>query len=209
MTKWILLECFSGSPGRVIAVGSTPKSFVPLTNIVRNPLSLADAQAALRQACATGAPVARASDDGRRTVRAEPLLIAPRQAHAVRLWVGPAQEPVATADPMGAWYFDLTTNRSVRSDDLLDLYGVAGRPPAPPPPVTRVRRRSRRGAQAPASTAVLILPSVSFMPRTNCSSNGSSPPSTASIALRENQVVPLGTSRRSISRVPDSVGSRV
>ncbi|WP_280297175.1 GAF domain-containing protein [Nocardia abscessus] len=127
VTKWILLECFSGSPGRVIAVGSTPKSFVPLTNIVRNPLSLADARAALRQARATGAPVARASDDGRRTVRAEPLLIAPRQAHAVRLWVGPAQEPVAAADPMGAWYFDLTTNRSVRSDDLLDLYGVAPR----------------------------------------------------------------------------------
>ncbi|MGK8525088.1 GAF domain-containing protein [Nocardia asteroides] len=125
MTKWILVECFSGPPGRVIAVGSAPKSFVPLTNILRNPLSLADADAALRQASATGAPVARVSDDGRRTVRAEPLLIAPRRAHAVRLWVGPVRETVAAPDPMGAWHFDLTTNRSVRSVDLLDLYGVA------------------------------------------------------------------------------------
>ncbi|UAK32431.1 DUF5593 domain-containing protein [Nocardia asteroides] len=125
VTKWILLECFSGSPGRVIALGSTPKSFVPLTNILRNPRSLADAESALWQACATGVPVAQVSDDGRRTVRAEPLLITPRQAHAVRLWVGPVREPVVAADPMGAWYFDLTTNRSVRSVDLLDLYGVA------------------------------------------------------------------------------------
>ncbi|MBF6468818.1 DUF5593 domain-containing protein [Nocardia beijingensis] len=125
MTKWILLECFSGAPGLVIAVGSAPKSFVPLTNIVRNPASLADAETAMRQAHATGMPVAWASGDGRRTVRAEPLLIAPRKTHAVRLWVGPRQEVVATADPMGAWHFDLTTNRSVRSIDLLDLYGVA------------------------------------------------------------------------------------
>ncbi|MGW4327341.1 GAF domain-containing protein [Nocardia sp. NPDC004573] len=125
MTKWILLECFSGAPGLVIAVGSAPKSFVPLTNIVRNPASLADAETAMRQACATGMPVAWASGDGRRTVRAEPLLIAPRKTHAVRLWVGPRQEVVAAADPMGAWHFDLTTNRSVRSIDLLDLYGVA------------------------------------------------------------------------------------
>ncbi|MEU2040711.1 GAF domain-containing protein [Nocardia niwae] len=127
VTKWILLECFSGFPGRVIAVGSAPKSFVPLTNIVRNPSSLADAESALRQACATGVPVAWVSGDGRRTVRAEPLLIAPRKTHAVRLWVGPRQEAVAAADPMGAWHFDLTTNRSVRSTDLLDLYGVAPR----------------------------------------------------------------------------------
>ncbi|MFE7741596.1 GAF domain-containing protein [Nocardia sp. NPDC057455] len=125
VTKWILVECFSNAPGRVIAVGSAPKSFVPLTNIVRNPLSLADAESALRRAYATGVPVAEASGDGRRTVRADPLLIAPRRAHAVRLWVGPRQEPVAAADPMGAWHFDLTTNRSVRSTDLLDLYGVA------------------------------------------------------------------------------------
>ncbi|MFI5534937.1 GAF domain-containing protein [Nocardia sp. NPDC051900] len=125
VTKWLLLECFSGQPGRVIAVGSAPKAFVPLSNIVRNPLSRADAESALRRACATGAPVACVSGDGRRTVRAEPLLIAPGRAHAVRLWVGPRQEPVAAADPMGAWYFDLTANRSVRSIDLLDLYGVA------------------------------------------------------------------------------------
>ncbi|MFI2322114.1 GAF domain-containing protein [Nocardia beijingensis] len=125
VTRWLLLECFSGEPGCVIAVGSTPKSFVPLSNIVRNPLSRADVESALRRACATGAPVAHVSGDGRRTVRAEPLLIAPGRAHAVRLWVGPRQEPVAAPDPMGAWYFDLTNNRSVRSIDLLDLYGVA------------------------------------------------------------------------------------
>lgn len=108
-------------------MGSAPKSFVPLTNIVRNPASLADAESAMRQACAAGVPVAWVSGDGRRTVRAEPLLIAPGKTHAVRLWVGPRQEAVAAADPMGAWHFDLTTNRSVRSIDLLDLYGVAPR----------------------------------------------------------------------------------
>ncbi|WP_067470042.1 GAF domain-containing protein [Nocardia amamiensis] len=124
-TKWILVECFSGFPGRVIALGTAPKSFVPLTNILRNPLSRDDAESALRQACATGAPVARVSPDGRRMVRAEPLLIAPGRVHGVRLWVGPVREPVTSPDPMGAWYFDLTTNRSVRSIDLLDLYGVA------------------------------------------------------------------------------------
>ncbi|BDT95155.1 hypothetical protein IFM12275_51310 [Nocardia sputorum] len=108
-------------------MGSAPKSFVPLTNIVRNPASLADAESAMRQACAAGVPVGWVSGDGRRTVRAEPLLIAPGKTHAVRLWVGPRQEAVAAADPMGAWHFDLTTNRSVRSIDLLDLYGVAPR----------------------------------------------------------------------------------
>ncbi|WP_107655024.1 GAF domain-containing protein [Nocardia suismassiliense] len=125
MVKWILVECFSGVPGKVIAFGVTPKSFVPLRNIVRNPLSLADAEAALAQACRTREPVACVSADGRRTVRAEPLLITPERAHAVRLWVGPVREPLPPREPVGAWYFNLTTNRSVRSVDLLDLYGVA------------------------------------------------------------------------------------
>ncbi|WP_378739089.1 GAF domain-containing protein [Nocardia brasiliensis] len=125
MAKWILVECFSGVPGRVIAFGAAPKSFVPLRNILRNPLSLADAEAALAQACRTRALVAHVSADGRRTVRAEPLLISPERAHAVRLWVGPVQEPLPPRDPVGAWYFNLSTNRSVRSVDLLDLYGVA------------------------------------------------------------------------------------
>ncbi|MFI9403766.1 GAF domain-containing protein [Nocardia sp. NPDC052316] len=125
MAKWILVECFSGVPGKVIAFGVTPKSFVPLRNIVRNPLSLADAEAALVRACRIREPVAHVSDDGRRTVRAEPLLITPERAHAVRLWVGPVREPLPPREPVGAWYFNLTTNRSVRSVDLLDLYGVA------------------------------------------------------------------------------------
>ncbi|MEU7140828.1 GAF domain-containing protein [Nocardia sp. NPDC046473] len=125
MAKWILVECFSGPPGKVIAFGAAPKSFVPLSNILRNPLSLADAEAALAQACRTRALVARVSDDGRRTVRAEPLLITPERAHAVRLWIGPVSEPLPAPEPVGAWYFNLTTNRSVRSVDLLDLYGVA------------------------------------------------------------------------------------
>ncbi|WP_280470175.1 GAF domain-containing protein, partial [Nocardia brasiliensis] len=125
MAKWLLIECFSGPPGTVIALGATPKSFVPLRHILRNPLSLADAEAALAQAAATCAVVARVSADGRRAVRAEPLLITPDRAHAVRLWVGPVREPLPEREPVGAWYFNLTTNRSVRSIDLLDLYGVA------------------------------------------------------------------------------------
>ncbi|PXX57667.1 hypothetical protein DFR70_11796 [Nocardia tenerifensis] len=125
MPKWILVECFSGAPGKVIALGAAPKSFVPLSNILRNPLSLADAEAALAQACRTRALVARSSSDGRRTVRAEPLLISPQRAHAVRLWIGPVDEAPPPREAVGAWYFNLTTNRSVRSVDLLDLYGVA------------------------------------------------------------------------------------
>lgn len=125
MAKWILVECFSGTPGKVIAFGATPKSFVPLSNILRNPLSLADAEAALAQASRTCALVAHVSADGRRSVRAEPLLITPGRAHAVRLWIGPVAEPLPEREPVGAWYFNLTTSRSVRSVDLLDLYGVA------------------------------------------------------------------------------------
>ncbi|MFG1792069.1 GAF domain-containing protein [Nocardia sp. NPDC049149] len=125
MAKWLLVECFSGVPGKVIAFGAAPKSFVPLSNILRNPASLADAEAALAQACRTRGLVARASTDGRRTVRAEPVLITPERAHAIRLWVGPKSEPLPPREPVGAWYFNLTTNRSVRSVELLDLYGVA------------------------------------------------------------------------------------
>ncbi|GAA5058053.1 GAF domain-containing protein [Nocardia callitridis] len=125
MTKWVLVECLSGTFGRVIAVGTAPKSFVPLRNILRNPRSLADAEFAITEAITTCAPVARISGDGRRSIVAEPLLITPQRAHAVRLWVGPVDEPVAERDPMGAWYLNLSTNRSVRSVELLDLYGVA------------------------------------------------------------------------------------
>jgi len=124
MTKWILVECFSGAPGAVIALGAAPKSFVPLTNILRNPLSLADAESALARACASGSTVARRSSDHRRRVLAEPLFIEPGKTHAVRLWVGPLEEAVAPRDSVGAWYFNLATNRSVRSDELLDMYGV-------------------------------------------------------------------------------------
>lgn len=127
MTKWILVECFSGAPGAVIALGAAPKSFVPLTNILRNPLSLADAGSALAHACASGSTVVRRSSDHRRRVLAEPLRIdSSGRAHVVRLWVGPLDEAVAPRDPVGAWYFNLTTNRSVCSDELLDMYGVAG-----------------------------------------------------------------------------------
>lgn len=124
-TRWLLIEVFGGGEPTVIGVGSSPKRFVPLPQLFRNPATLATIRSAVEATVGTRAAVDITSDDGRRRTVTVPLLAGAEHIHALFVWSGPAGEEVPAHDPAGAWYFNLATSKSTRSDDLLDLYGVA------------------------------------------------------------------------------------
>ncbi|GAB0107266.1 DUF5628 domain-containing protein [Nocardia sp. JMUB6875] len=124
-TRWLLIETFGGGEPTVIGLGSAPRKFVPLSQIFRQRETLATIKGAIAATEAALAPVEIMSGDGRRRTLTHPLLITPERMHAVLVWSGPVDEQVPPRDPVGAWYFNLSTSKSTRSDDLLDLYGVA------------------------------------------------------------------------------------
>ncbi|MEC3952780.1 GAF domain-containing protein [Nocardia sp. CDC153] len=124
-TRWLLIETFGGGEPSVIGLGSAPRKFVPLAQMFRQRETLATLRSAIAATQAALAPVEMMSEDGRRRTLTHPLLITPERMHAVLVWSGPTEETVPPRDPVGAWYFNLSTSKSTRSDDLLDLYGVA------------------------------------------------------------------------------------
>ncbi|WP_040803919.1 GAF domain-containing protein [Nocardia concava] len=124
-TRWLLIETFGGGEPTVIGLGSAPRKFVPLSQIFRQRETLATIKGAIAATEAALEPVEIVSGDGRRRTLTHPLLITPERMHAVLVWSGPVDEQVPPRDPVGAWYFNLSTSKSTRSDDLLDLYGVA------------------------------------------------------------------------------------
>jgi hypothetical protein len=125
MAEWLLVETFGGAGPSLIAIGRSPKPFVPLRKVLRNPRSLALAATAIDEVLHTGAAIDRHSDSGERSVHARPLTVDGTRTHGVYLWMGRPDEPVPTADPAGAWSWDPRAGISWRSADLLDLYGVA------------------------------------------------------------------------------------
>ncbi|GAB2510494.1 GAF domain-containing protein [Nocardia heshunensis] len=122
-TRWLLIETFGGGEPTVIGLGSAPRKFVPLTQIFRQRETLAAIRGAVAATAETLAPV-EITSAGRRTLTV-PQLITPERMHSVLVWSGPDDEEVPPRDPVGAWYFNLSASKSTRSDDLLDLYGVA------------------------------------------------------------------------------------
>ncbi|MEC3916070.1 GAF domain-containing protein [Nocardia sp. CDC160] len=124
-TRWLLIETFGGGEPSVIGLGSAPRKFVPLGQMFRQRETLATLKSAIAATQAALAPVEMMSEDGRRRTLTHPLLITPERMHAVLVWSGSPEETVPPRDPVGAWYFNLSTSKSTRSDDLLDLYGVA------------------------------------------------------------------------------------
>ncbi|MFE3195173.1 GAF domain-containing protein [Nocardia sp. NPDC059240] len=122
-TRWLLIETFGGGEPTVIGLGSAPRKFVPLTQIFRQRETLASIRGAVAQTAETLAPV-EITGAGRRTLTVPQLITADRM-HSVLVWSGPDHEEVPPRDPVGAWYFNLSISKSTRSDDLLDLYGVA------------------------------------------------------------------------------------
>ncbi|WP_405494149.1 GAF domain-containing protein [Nocardia sp. NBC_00511] len=124
-TRWLLIETFGDDEPTVIGLGSAPKKFVPLAQMLRQRETLATIKGAIAATADALAPVEMISEDGRRRTVTVPQLITPERMHSVLLWSGPVEEPVPPRDPVGAWYFNLSTSKSTRSDDLLDLYGVA------------------------------------------------------------------------------------
>ncbi|MFE3023126.1 GAF domain-containing protein [Nocardia tengchongensis] len=124
-TRWLLIETFGGGEPTVIGLGSAPRKFVPLTQMFRQRETLSAIRGALATTLARLAPVDAVGEDGRRRTVTVPLLITPERMHAVLLWSGPVEEEIPPRDPVGAWYFNLSTSKSTRSDELLDLYGVA------------------------------------------------------------------------------------
>ncbi|WP_405164754.1 DUF5593 domain-containing protein [Nocardia sp. NBC_01499] len=120
----MLLEMFDDRRPTVIAVGRSPKKFVPLDRIINHRLTLSETKAAIAEVAVTYQQVDRISSDGSRRTVAVPLLISAQRLHGVMVWSGPPNEALPQRDPAGAWYFNITEGTSTRSDDLLDLMGI-------------------------------------------------------------------------------------
>jgi hypothetical protein len=125
--RWLLIETFGG-PGHgepsVIAVGRAVKRMVPLAAVLGRGRYLDDMRSLVTRVAEGGEPVAAASRDGRRQLAGRPLAVAGR-VHGVFAWAGGPDEEPPPRDLAGAWYFNLTRDTTVRSDDLFDVYGVA------------------------------------------------------------------------------------
>jgi hypothetical protein len=125
--RWLLIETFGGEghdEPSVIAVGRTVKRMVALASVLGRGRYLDDVRAMVARVTEASEPVALASRDGRRQVVGRPLAVAGR-VHGVFVWMGGPDEEPPSRDLAGAWYFNLTSDTTVRSDDLFDLYGVA------------------------------------------------------------------------------------
>ncbi|MFC3961639.1 GAF domain-containing protein [Nocardia jiangsuensis] len=123
--KWLLIETFGGRhEPTVIALGHTPKKFVPLGNIVRHHVTLAETRRAITELTIEQSTIDRISEDGSRRTIAVPLTISAPRLHGLMVWCGRPDEEVPARDLAGAWLFDLTEDTSLRSDDLLTVYGI-------------------------------------------------------------------------------------
>jgi Rv3651-like, C-terminal domain/Rv3651-like, N-terminal len=125
--KWLLMETFGGEGHHepsVIAVGRTVKRMVPLASVLGRGRYLEDFRELVARVAESGEPVRTRSHDGRRQMIGHPLTVT-GHVHGVYAWLGDLDEDPPPRDPAGAWYFNLTNDTTVRSDDLFDLYGVA------------------------------------------------------------------------------------
>ena len=128
--RWLLIETFGGEyheEPTVIAVGRTVKRMVPLDTVLGRGSYLEDVRALVARVADSGETVRAMSSNGRRQLIGVPLRVFTGRVHGVYAWTGDPGEEPPPRDPAGAWYFNLTRDLTVRSDDLLDLYGV---PPA-------------------------------------------------------------------------------
>ncbi|MEV0359381.1 GAF domain-containing protein [Nocardia sp. NPDC050697] len=123
--KWLLIETFGERPEpSVIAVGRSPKRFVPLENIVHHRTTLAETKRAITAVTVEHTTIDQVSGDRSRRTIAVPLAISASRLHGLMVWSGSPDEVVPPRDPAGAWLFDLTEDTSLRSDDLLTVYGI-------------------------------------------------------------------------------------
>jgi hypothetical protein len=125
--RWLLIETFGGEGHQepsVIAVGRTVKRMVSLASVLGRGRYLADVRALVAQVAESGEPLHLKSRDGRRQMIGHPLPVAGR-VHGVFAWLGGLGEQPPPRDLAGAWYFNLTRDTTVRSDDLFEVYGVA------------------------------------------------------------------------------------
>jgi Domain of unknown function (DUF5593) len=126
--RWLLIETFGGEGHEeptVIGVGRVVKRMVPLDSVLGRGRYLEDFRALVARVADSGEPVRAMSRDGRRQMIGDPLRVFTGRVHGVYAWMGDPGEEPPPRDPAGAWYFNLTRDTTVRSDDLLDLYGVA------------------------------------------------------------------------------------
>jgi Rv3651-like, N-terminal len=125
--KWLLIETFGGEDHHepsAIAVGRTVKRMLPLTSVLGRGRYLEDIRELVARVAESGEPVHARSHDGRRQMIGHPLMVT-GHVHGVYAWLGDLDEEPPARDPAGTWYFNLTRDTTVRSDDLFDLYGVA------------------------------------------------------------------------------------
>ncbi|NUS42316.1 MAG: DUF5593 domain-containing protein [Mycobacteriaceae bacterium] len=125
MGGWLIIETFGGKDPSLIAIGNAPKPYVPLHKVLRSARSMEFVSEMVRDLGVNPRALRRPTTDGRRILLAKPLLIETGELHGVQMWFGPADDAVPEPEPAGAWCFNLTTGKSNRSDDLLDLYGVS------------------------------------------------------------------------------------
>ncbi len=125
--RWLLIETFGGGAGAepsVIALGRTVKRMVPLASVLGRGRYLDDVRELVAQVARSGVAARAVSRDGQRQLIGLPLAVGGR-VHGVYAWLGGLEEEPPARDPAGAWYFNLSKDTTVRSEDLLDLYGVA------------------------------------------------------------------------------------
>ncbi|GAA3885842.1 DUF5593 domain-containing protein [Saccharothrix violaceirubra] len=123
--KWLLIETFGGVEPSVVGVGNAPRRMVALRSVLGRGRYLEDARSAVAKVVADAEPFDGRTADRQRRVLAVPLPTFTGRVHGVHLWIGRPDEEPPPRDPVGAWYFNLSTDKIGGSDDLLDLYGVA------------------------------------------------------------------------------------
>lgn len=127
MADWLLVETFGGHRPEptVMAIGNSPRNLVPLSRVLGRGRYLNDVLALVARVAATGESLRTPTTDGQRRMIGEPIKTLGGRVHGVHVWTGRPDEEPPPRDPVGGWHVNLTRYTSHRSDDLLELYGIA------------------------------------------------------------------------------------
>ena len=125
--EWLLIETFGGRRREptLLAVGSSPRTMVPLRTILGRGPYLNDVLALVAHVVASGESIRTTTTDRRRQMIGDPLRTFGGRVQGVWVWVDKLDQTPPPRDLAGAFHQNLTTLISSRSDDLLDVYGVA------------------------------------------------------------------------------------
>lgn len=123
--QWLLVEAFDRTrEPTIIGFGSTTRTFVPLSRVIRSPTHLAVVHTALEGATESDFPTNLDFTQNGTRYLLRPLSNYLGYTPAFLVHYGPDSEPVRPFPRCGAWAFNVTEGTAHGSDDLLDLYQV-------------------------------------------------------------------------------------